>query len=180
MEWKPVPGFEGIYSVSDSGLVRRDMHRTNGKTGGILHPAVVRGYQQIKLSNGPVMRQVKVHTLVAAAFIGPRPADLEINHKDGDKLNNVPGNLEYVTRRQNAAHASEHGLLASLTGPMNGMYGKHSRGFAGHTHSAETHTQISLRNKGNTFGKGSHRSPEHIAALRAGHKAWRLRRAQSS
>ena len=50
-----------------------------------------------------------IHRLVAASFFG-RNDDLEVNHKDGDKLNNNVDNLEYVTRSQNIQHAVRTGL----------------------------------------------------------------------
>jgi hypothetical protein len=53
-----------------------------------------------------------VHHLVAEAFIGARPAGLVTNHIDGDKLNNTPANLEYVTAAENERHCVENGLKA--------------------------------------------------------------------
>lgn len=55
-----------------------------------------------------------VASLVAEAFIGPRPSGKEINHIDGDHRNNAAGNLEYVTRRENMQHAYRLGLSARL------------------------------------------------------------------
>jgi hypothetical protein len=45
------------------------------------------------------------HDLVATEFIGPRPKNIQVNHKDGNKLNNHLSNLEYVTCLQNIRHA---------------------------------------------------------------------------
>jgi len=53
------------------------------------------------------------HSLVAAAFIGPRPADKrEINHRNGVKRDNSAANLEYVTPQENKRHAAAAGLCA--------------------------------------------------------------------
>lgn len=46
-----------------------------------------------------------IHSLVMAAFVGPRPDGHEINHKDGDVANNRLDNLEYVTPAENRRHA---------------------------------------------------------------------------
>ena len=45
------------------------------------------------------------HHLVAAAFLGPRPLGMQINHKNGIKTDNYFTNLEYVTPSQNSWHA---------------------------------------------------------------------------
>jgi hypothetical protein len=55
-------------------------------------------------------RNFAVHMLVAAAFIGRRPRSTsQARHKDGDRNNNVPGNLKWGTKRQNERDKIEHG-----------------------------------------------------------------------
>ena len=58
------------------------------------------GYGRVSLK-----KQVRVHTVVAYAFLGPRPDGLDINHIDGNKRNNSSLNLEYVTRSENCRQA---------------------------------------------------------------------------
>lgn len=73
------------------------------------------GYQTTTLTmdNGELAQNLKYHTLMALAFI-EAPKDKEkycqINHIDGNKLNNRPENLEWVTPAQNTLHANEEGL----------------------------------------------------------------------
>ena len=51
-------------------------------------------------------RRFSFHCLVCKAFHGPPPSsDHVCNHKDGDKRNNTPGNLEWCTRAENLSHA---------------------------------------------------------------------------
>jgi hypothetical protein len=52
-----------------------------------------------------------IHTLVALAFIGERPAGKVISHKDDDKTNNKRGNLSYITQRHNMRRAAKAGLI---------------------------------------------------------------------
>ena len=54
-----------------------------------------------------------VASLVAQNFIGERPKGLQINHNDGNKLNNYASNLEYVTAKENVLHAYKNGLTPS-------------------------------------------------------------------
>ena len=109
-DWKSVVGYEGRYEVSLSGEVRSIL------TGRILKPGTQsRGYQTVVLYDGssPKRPQSKtVHSLVAEAFLGPRPDKMTINHLDGDKSNNRLDNLEYCSMSDNARHAVAHGLLA--------------------------------------------------------------------
>ena len=59
------------------------------------------GYCQVGASGG---KAVHVHTLVALAFIGPRPEGKEVDHIDKDRANNYYKNLRYVTRKENMAN----------------------------------------------------------------------------
>lgn len=55
---------------------------------------------------------MKVHILVARAFIGPRPQGLLVCHRDDDPANNTLGNLRYATRVDNAADSKVNGTFA--------------------------------------------------------------------
>lgn len=55
----------------------------------------------------------RVHSIVASVFLGERPKDKVVNHKDGNKVNNVPENLEYITNTENIHHAIAMGLHVS-------------------------------------------------------------------
>ena len=113
--WKAVAGFEGLYEVSDLGRVR-SLDRTTLTRGGprhskgtmlALHPAG-KGYRYVFLKRGGKQYSRGVHTLVARAFNCPGTGP-EVNHLDLDKANNRPGNLEWVTRKENMAHAKAAG-----------------------------------------------------------------------
>ena len=64
------------------------------------------GYRATTLLLSGQTHSVYVHRLVAAAFLGkpPSPLHTHVNHKDGNKGNNVLSNLEYTTPAENAAH----------------------------------------------------------------------------
>lgn len=122
--WKPVVGFEGHYEVSDAGRVRSVARqlRFKSKTGDwclrtaqmcLLSPQGINsGYLVAHLyrRNCRVVRTV--HSLVAAAFIGPRPLKHDIAHNNGDKKDNRVSNLRYDTRRGNHADKRKHGTNA--------------------------------------------------------------------
>lgn len=63
------------------------------------------------MTDGARRKNATVHSLVAAAFLGPRPAGEDVRHLDGDPENNRASNLAYGTRTQNMADAREHGTL---------------------------------------------------------------------
>lgn len=126
-EWHPVTDWEGIYEVSNEGHVRRiaprpdwrggtRIHAQTGRRIGInpervLQPMLKNGYEVVCLSRGKgTNRWVTVHSLVTAAFLGPRPKGLTVNHRDGNKTNNRLENLEYLSHRSQQLHAHANGL----------------------------------------------------------------------
>lgn len=99
--WKEVAGYPG-YSVSDAGRLR-------GISGRILRPALTgNGYRMATLCNASGHKIHLIHRLIAAAFCGEEFG--EVNHKDGDRLNNAASNLEWVSRSDNQRHAHDLGL----------------------------------------------------------------------
>lgn len=99
IEWRIIEDFP-VYEVSNTGLIRRREKQN------LIAPRMLRnGYMQLGLCRGSGQIFRMVHRLVAFAFIGTIPEGMEVNHKDGNKLNNHVDNLEYVTHRQNMIHA---------------------------------------------------------------------------
>lgn len=94
---KPIRGYEGLYAVDNFAnvySVRRDMKKLAKR----INP---NGYEVVSLCRGGKCETKKVHRLVAEAFI-PNPDKLPyINHKDENKTNNIPDNLEWCTPRYN-------------------------------------------------------------------------------
>jgi hypothetical protein len=114
--WKPVSDNE-LYEVSNLGRVRSLSRETRHWRGGIrvasgrlLQPALVRGYCQVKLHRNKHVVQVKVHRLVATAFLANPSGKPTVNHIDGNKLNNAVSNLEWATQGENNLHAYRSGL----------------------------------------------------------------------
>lgn len=114
--WLPVLGYEGWYSVSSLGRVRRDAGGTRTYAGRILKSWVEKnGYVRVGLTLGShdTLKFHYVHKLSCEAFIGPRPEGKTVNHINGVKSENYPHNLEWATPKENSQHASRMGLIAS-------------------------------------------------------------------
>ena len=117
-EWRDVPS-SPMYQVSSTGDVRSKDRIIQVHTNGrgtydrqragqpIRFTTLPAGYLVVVLGRG---NKRTVHSLVAEAFIGPRPQGMDINHKDGNKKNNNVGNLEYCSRSANMKHAYDTGL----------------------------------------------------------------------
>lgn len=125
--WVNVPD-EQFYQVSDHGRIRsidRQVEQVNrwgkvmisNKKGKILTPSNSHGYLAVKMGTSPFVW--RVHQLVARAFIGPCPVGSVVNHIDGNKHNNRPENLEYISNSDNVKHAYRTGLLSNK-GTTNG------------------------------------------------------------
>lgn len=135
MEWRDIEGFEGLYEVSNTGLVRakdreikiRDFYRK--VKGGIRKLYDDRhGYLLVDLYTGNVRTKCKVHRLVLEAFSPvPNCEGLDVNHIDGDKKNNNLSNLEWCTRRDNLIHAVNTGLTSKNIGLVAYKDGKEYR-----------------------------------------------------
>jgi hypothetical protein len=111
-EWRAVVDWEGLYEVSSQGQVRSV--RRKGTRGKVLKPGLDQdGYRKVVLSFGSVQSMHKVATLVAAAFIGPRPDDCVVRHGDGDNHHDAADNLSYGTQGENIADQVRHGTHAN-------------------------------------------------------------------
>lgn len=111
--WKPVKGYEDYYEVNTDGDIRTieryiilPTHKYLKKQKYLKQFVDGRGYMHVKLYNGKgSAKSTTTHRVVATTFI-ENPHNLpEINHKDGNKLNNNVDNLEWVTRSYNVKHA---------------------------------------------------------------------------
>ena len=106
--WKSVVGFEGVYSISSLGRLRRDVTGSNSKAGYILTPLVRKsGYCCYTVWRDGKMSTFLVHRLMALAFIPNPDGKPHINHRDGNPSNNALDNLEWCTPMENARHAIE-------------------------------------------------------------------------
>jgi hypothetical protein len=121
--WKPVVGYPELShaEVSNLGRVRTlDRHApskrakqpTQLRRGGIISPWLGRaGYLQIQIKVGEARRKYYVHRLVALAFVPGHFEGATVDHIDGDKLNNLPGNLQWVTLSRNTQLQWQTGLV---------------------------------------------------------------------
>jgi len=115
--WKDIPGYEGLYQVSNYANVRSLRF---GKIKIIKSHKDKLGYKHIRLRKDGKRKMYLVHRLVAMAFI-PNPDNLPIiNHKDENPDNNSPENLEWCTYQYNNTYG-HHGekLSKSITGTIN-------------------------------------------------------------
>ena len=114
--WRPVPGYEGSYEVSDLGRVR-SLDRRDGRghvrRGKLLAPrTTTRNHRSVALYRDCVRADVQVHHLVLEAFVGPRPDGLEGCHWNDDPTDNRLVNLRWDTRSQNTADSVRNGTHA--------------------------------------------------------------------
>ncbi|CAH6421815.1 HNH endonuclease [uncultured virus] len=108
--YKPVniEKFKDIYVISNFGNLK------NKISGKISQSNSLRsGYKSVWLSNNGFSKNYKIHILVAKTFLQKPSLDknLIINHKNGNKLDNYSGNLEWITKSGNVKHAYENNLI---------------------------------------------------------------------
>jgi hypothetical protein len=111
--WKQIEGFKN-YMVSDLGNVKSVDHETFGSAtnqhvsytrkfkGRLLKPGKnSAGYFVVRLSNEGKLKLFNIHKLVAHAFLGPCPEGKEVDHRNGNQLDNRSENLQYLTHKEN-------------------------------------------------------------------------------
>lgn len=105
--WLPIVGLEDCGEVSNYGRIR-SLNKKQRKTF-----VSYNGYERVGMRGGKIT--LTVHQLVAEAFCGGKIGGKQINHIDGNKLNNLSTNLEWVTASENIRHALDSGLRARKT-----------------------------------------------------------------
>ncbi|MFQ3543519.1 NUMOD4 domain-containing protein [Halobacillus rhizosphaerae] len=118
--WKPVVGYEGIYEVSNTGLVRTSNNKTtysirHGKR--VWKQRILR--QKVSKDNccrvclwkNKEEKTFLVHRLVAFSFLPLIEGKEYVNHIDGNRLNNNLDNLEWCNHTENNNHAFDNKLI---------------------------------------------------------------------
>ena len=115
--WKDIPGYKGYYQASNLGRVRRvkggqgtNMPDALGVKREVFGNITSIGYRDINLCANGELTKHKWHRIILLTFKGH--SDLQVNPKDGNKLNNTLSNLEYVTNEENKQHKVANKLHA--------------------------------------------------------------------
>ena len=105
-ELTPIPGYTRYFATRDGLIFNHNKQ---------LRPILHNGYEIVCLISDTTKKQRKerVHRLIAITFIGSAPSpNHQINHIDGNKLNNKASNLQWTTPSENMQHFySSHGQL---------------------------------------------------------------------
>ena len=98
--FKDIPGYEGMYQVSNLGNVK-SLKRSSEKI--LKNAKNARGYLEVCLCKNSVGTIIRIHQLVAMAFLGHKRDGMKlvIDHIDNNKLNNRLENLQIITQREN-------------------------------------------------------------------------------
>jgi hypothetical protein len=116
--WVDIPEYEGHYQISSLGRVKsleRVLHREKAgdfiKRESIMKANITpKGYARIMLTKLGQKENRFVHALVAESFLPVDDGRTQVNHKNGNKLDNSVDNLEWVTASENLQHAYDTGL----------------------------------------------------------------------
>ena len=121
---KDIKGYEGKYAITRDGKVWSYPKNRNSKKGIWLKPQLVisnsnrtktHKHYSVGLYKNGKRKSLQIHRLIAQAYI-PNPENKpDINHKDGNPLNNEVNNLEWCTKSENIQHAINNGLIDNFT-----------------------------------------------------------------
>jgi hypothetical protein len=117
--WRPIPGWEGTYEVSNLGRVRAVRFRNKQSWRVLDEPRVLRdwphdrtGHRRVSLCRDGTRRDRDIHQLVLLTFVGPCPPGHEGAHLDGNPRNNRLSNLAWATHAENESHKRLHGTAS--------------------------------------------------------------------
>lgn len=119
VEWRTLVYQGNVYEKFEAST---DGHIRNVKTGTVYKEFVNKnGYCQVAVSLGSrkSIKVFKVHKAIAETFIPNLDEKPQVNHKDGNKLNNNVDNLEWMTNAENTQHAFDTGLAKAKFGTEN-------------------------------------------------------------
>ena len=144
--WKDVKGYEGLYKVSDTGIVLSLKRPLRFREGHILSSCDDgRGYRHVCLHKDGKSKTISVHKLVANAFVPNPNGYREINHIDEDKTNNNAVNLEWCDRAYNI----HYGTRTQKTSTPVAMYSRDMKYLGTFKSIRDACRKNNLRNPGN-------------------------------
>lgn len=111
--WKDIQGYKGLYQISNYGKVK-SLYKNKLRSFSIDNS----GYYHISLTKDKKQRSYLLSRLVALHFVKNSNKKQEVNHKDGNKNNNMSSNLEWSTRQENIKHAFKMGLNKTRKGEL--------------------------------------------------------------
>lgn len=125
-EWKAIPGYEGLYEASNLGRIRTVDGRPTNRNGFVWHwkgkvlkPKINKRHGKGKLeavvclSVDGCRKTFTVARLVALAWCDGYQDGFTVNHIDGDTMNNIPSNLEWMSNADNIRHGFQTGQYST-------------------------------------------------------------------
>lgn len=107
---RDIPGYEGLYAVTDEGDIISLTFRNNKtikRKPTFMKPVENHGYLTVTLRKNGKQKNYYVHRLVAEAFVENPNGYNIVNHKDENRLNNIAENLEWCTQQYNVNYSKE-------------------------------------------------------------------------